>query len=245
MSVGVHAHAQGGCVIQRCQNKNPRFDQEMWMTSCTGWGFRGFWKKSVSWVLRSEEEGWLSLAHNGLVAGTTRVGGRADGKASIERLCLSPFVEKSFNSKVIKSFVPEQRSRKCFSCFGIPMFYVYMLWTFYVRFTRSHIHVWVCYTRNGIKCLKNLFLSHANRFPRRVDTIIGKKMVAILNKFTFLCPSSYFVVYFFKSKLILSYNRVIYHYTRIFLILLSAPCTYIYIYIMFAVFINISVIENM
>ena len=58
-----------------------------------------------------------------------------DGKASIERLCLSLYVEKPFNSKVIKSFIPELRSRKCFSCFGIPMFYLYMLWTFYVRFT--------------------------------------------------------------------------------------------------------------
>ena len=60
------------------------------------------------------------------MAGATRVVG-ADGKASIERLCLSPYVEKPFNSKVIISFVPELRSRKCFSCFGIPMFYVYML----------------------------------------------------------------------------------------------------------------------
>ena len=40
---------------------------------------------------------------------------------------LSPYVEEPLNSKVIKSFVPEQRSRKCFSCFEIPMFYVYML----------------------------------------------------------------------------------------------------------------------
>ena len=40
---------------------------------------------------------------------------------------LSPYVEEALNSKVIKSFVPELRSRKCFSCFGIPMFYVYML----------------------------------------------------------------------------------------------------------------------
>ena len=44
-----------------------------------------------------------------------------DGKVSIERWYLSPYVEKPLNSKVIKSFVPEQRSRKCFSCFGIPM----------------------------------------------------------------------------------------------------------------------------
>ena len=38
--------------------------------------------------------------------GATRVGG-ADGKASIERLCLSPYVEEPLNSKVIKSFAPE------------------------------------------------------------------------------------------------------------------------------------------
>ena len=57
---------------------------------------------------------------------------------------LSPYVEEPLSSKLIKSFVPELRSRKCFSCFGIPMFYVYMLRTFYVRFT--HIHVWVWYS---------------------------------------------------------------------------------------------------
>ena len=37
---------------------------------------------------------------------------------------LSPYVEEPLNSKVIKSFVPELRSRKCFSCFQIPMFSV-------------------------------------------------------------------------------------------------------------------------
>ena len=31
---------------------------------------------------------------------------------------LSPYVEKPFNSKVIKSFVPELRSRKCFCVSG-------------------------------------------------------------------------------------------------------------------------------
>ena len=123
------------------------------MMSCTGSacrGFWGFWKKWVSWVPGSEEDGWLSLARRsqagGLVAGAHVMGG-GDGKVSIERLCLSPYVEKPFNSKVIKSFVPELRSRKCFSCFGIPMFYVYMLWTFYVRFTYPY-HGYVTYEVN-------------------------------------------------------------------------------------------------
>ena len=40
-----------------------------------------------------------------------------DGKASIERLCLSPYVEKPFNSKLIKGFVPELRSCYVFFVF--------------------------------------------------------------------------------------------------------------------------------
>ena len=52
---------------------------------------------------------------------------------------LSPHVEKLLNSKVIKSFVPELRSRKCFSCVEIPMFYVYEYeHSMYI----SHIHVY-------------------------------------------------------------------------------------------------------
>ena len=39
---------------------------------------------------------------------------------------LSPYVEKPLNSKVIKSFVPEQRSRYVFSCFEILYFVLYM-----------------------------------------------------------------------------------------------------------------------
>ena len=60
------------------------------------------------------------------MAGATRVGGGADEKARIERLCLSPYVEELLNSKVIKRFVPEQRSRFVFFAFRDPMFYVYM-----------------------------------------------------------------------------------------------------------------------
>ena len=58
------------------------------------------------------------------LARDARDGGGSDEKARIERLYLSPYVEEPLNSKVIKSFVPELRSRKCFSCFQIPMFYV-------------------------------------------------------------------------------------------------------------------------
>ena len=117
MSAGVHARARGGCVIQWCQNKNPRSDLGMWMTSCTGsvrgwfWGFGGIWKKSVSWVPGSEEDGWFSLAHRGLVAGATRVGGWRWKSQNRKNVYLFPYVEEPLNSKVIKSFVPELRSR--------------------------------------------------------------------------------------------------------------------------------------
>ena len=40
-----------------------------------------------------------------------------DGKVSIERWSLSPYVEKPFKSKVIKSFVPELISRYVFFVF--------------------------------------------------------------------------------------------------------------------------------
>ena len=73
--------------------------------------------------------------------------------------------------------------------------------------------------RNGIKHLKNLFWRH-------VDTIF-EKMVAILSKFTVLCLSSYFAVYFLRLRLILFYNKVIYYYIRIFLILLPHPLMHI------------------
>ena len=63
-------------------------------------------------------------ARRGFAAGAARGGGGgggggADGKVVIKKLCLSlPYVGKPFNSKVIKSFVPELRSRKCFCVSG-------------------------------------------------------------------------------------------------------------------------------
>ena len=64
---------------------------------------------------------------------------RADGKVSIERWYLSSYVEKPFNSKVIKSFVPELRSRKCFLCFGIPMLSIYMRYEHSMYNTSIHV----------------------------------------------------------------------------------------------------------
>ena len=115
----------------------------MWMTLCTGsarGGFGGFWRKSVelrfrpgrgrtdlcaagaaqSWELDTEWEG----STFGVRRGQTRWGGGRWKRQNRKNVYLSPYVEEPLNSKVIKSFVPELRSRKCFSCFGISMFYV-------------------------------------------------------------------------------------------------------------------------
>ena len=121
-------------------------------------GFGGFWKSQlVELSPASEEDSWLSLARVGLATGAQVLwGGVADGKSqNAKNVYLFPYVEEPLNSKVIKSFVPELRSRKCFSCFEIPMFYVYMLWTFYVRFTHSRI--WLCYI--AITILKQIPLA--------------------------------------------------------------------------------------
>ena len=89
-------------------------DRGMWMTSCTGserGGFWGVWKKSVSWELDSEREGSTFGAR------WDQTNLCATGKVIIERLCISlPYV-KTFNSKVIKGFVPELRSRYVFFVF--------------------------------------------------------------------------------------------------------------------------------
>ena len=98
-----------------------------------------FEKSRLSWVLPRKKTVDFRLLAEALWR--VRTWWAADRRVSRERLCLSSCVEKPFNSKVIKSFVPELRSRKCFSCFGILMFcvlYIYIyIWTLYVRFTYS------------------------------------------------------------------------------------------------------------
>ena len=66
----------------------------------------------------------MTFAHSPRPWGRCRTWFGADGKVSIERWYLSPYVEKPFNSKVIKSFVPELRSRKFFCVSGFLCIYV-------------------------------------------------------------------------------------------------------------------------
>ena len=143
MNAGVHARARSERVIQRCHNENPRerdvndvMDRKRARRILGDWGK----KSQSSWELDTEREGSTFGARWGqtnLCATGAHVleGGSRWKSQNRKNVYLSPHVEEPLNSKVIKSFVPELRSRKCFSCFGIPMFYVYMLRTLYVRFT--------------------------------------------------------------------------------------------------------------
>ena len=142
--VQVLTHARGGCVVHRCRNKNP-IER---LTSGCEWrhapearakDLEDFEKVSLlSWVLpREKTVGFRMLGEARPVACggcRTRWGGGRWKSQNRKNVYLSPYVEEPLNSKVIKSFVPELRSRKCFSCLEIPMFYVIYvyiyIWTF-------------------------------------------------------------------------------------------------------------------
>ena len=88
------------------------------------------------------------------MSGAARDGGGrgADGKVIIERLCISlPYVE-TFNSKVIKGFLPELRSRYVFFVFRdsyvLCIYVMNILCTFPIAISRlwytcTHIHCFV------------------------------------------------------------------------------------------------------
>ena len=176
----VFTRTRSGRVIQWCHNRNPRSETGLGRANDVTHRKRarriwGIWKKSVNWVpaseresvvLAPEEDGWLSELAEGLQRVCTGWwwGRRADGKVSIERLCLSfPYVEKPFYSKVIKSFVPELRSRQVFFVFRDSyVIYICALWTLWT----FCIPVWIClfhifvygYVTKGVKTIK----SHKN-----------------------------------------------------------------------------------
>ena len=137
INASVHARARGAdmslrdVTIAQIGNRDRECEWRHAPEACGG--FCEFWRKLVELSSASGEDGWLSLVRRGLGQVSHEVGGRWKIQ-NRKNVYLSPYIEEPLNSKVIKSFVPELRSRKCFSCFGIPMFYVYMLWTFHVRF---------------------------------------------------------------------------------------------------------------
>ena len=88
-------------------------------------GFWEFWRKLVE--LRTGQRTRrvdFRLLVEALGRCRARWGGRWKSQ-NRKNVYLSPYVEEPLNSKVIKSFVPELRSRKCFACFEIHMFSLY------------------------------------------------------------------------------------------------------------------------
>ena len=112
-------------------------------------------------------KGRLSLARRGLGQVSHVLGGYRWKGQKRKNVYLSPYVEKPLNSKVIKSFVPELRSCKSFSCFRIPMFYVICIWTSHVHFAYSCIWLW--YKSTGVveyaDCISAEGLEPCKEFP--------------------------------------------------------------------------------
>ena len=163
LSARVHARGRNGRVTQRCRNSaDGKLRYRVRLTSRTGSTRRiwGIWKKSVSWVENKtpDEKGrllGLAKARRIFALRAPREIGVRWKSQNRKNVYLSPYVEEPLNSKVIQSFIPELRSYKCFSCFEIPMFYVYMLWTFCVRFGKRWLafacspRPWAGVARNG------------------------------------------------------------------------------------------------
>ena len=138
INTGVHARAGGANVSLRdvtMAQMEKGATQCEWRHAPEARGGFGDFEK-VQWVeLRpaSGEDGWLSLARGG----PGQVSHEMEGwwkSQNRKNMYISPYVEEPLNSKVIKSFVPELRSRKCF------------------RVSRFLYSVYICYTYMDIVC---------------------------------------------------------------------------------------------
>ena len=99
--------------------QNRKVDQWMWMTSCIGSARGGFWEIWKSQLRhrtrRVDFQGLQRPDEFARYGCRTRWG--SDGKVIIERLYIFLPYAETFNSKVIKGFVPELRSRYVFFVF--------------------------------------------------------------------------------------------------------------------------------
>ena len=132
INAGVHAHAQSRRVNQWCHNSpDGKQGYRERVTSRTGkvrW-ILGILKNSVELRTRhrTRRVDFRGSQTNLRATGAARDGGGGRWKSQNRKnVYLFPYVEQPLNSKVIKSFVPEIRNRKCFSRFEIPVFYIYI-----------------------------------------------------------------------------------------------------------------------
>ena len=173
MSAGIHARgADLSCRDVTIKIPDRGYDQG-WEWRHTPEAWAAIWEKSVSLVPAWEEDGWLS----GLVVARRICALRAPRVSWVESwrckssqhgrvVSLTPYVEKPFNSKVIKSFVPELRSRQVLFVFlDSDVIYIWTLWTFCVQ-------VWICLFRVSIsdyvtRASHNLFSSVGRSWRKR------------------------------------------------------------------------------
>ena len=148
-------HARNRRVTQRCHNSpDGKQGYRVQVTSQTGsaWRILGILKKSVSWVefcLGRRRLAFACLPKPGqwpLWRVPHEMGGGRWKSQNRKNVYLSPYVEEPLNSKVIKSFIPELRSHKCFcvSKFLCSMYiYIYIrtLWTFCIPVWIYPFHV--------------------------------------------------------------------------------------------------------
>ena len=144
INTGVHAHVRRVDVSLRditiARDGNGATRCEWRHTLEARGGFGEILKKSVE-SRTGHWTRWLTFACSRRPwAGAVRDGGGRWKSQDRKIVPLSPYVKEPLNSKVIKSFVPEQRSRYMF--FEFRDSYVLSLWTFDVRFTHSHIGLW-------------------------------------------------------------------------------------------------------
>ena len=102
--------------------------------------------------------------------GAARVGGGGRWKSQHRKIVYhSPYVEKPFNSKVIKSFVPELRSCKCFWVSGF-LCYLYMSYehSMYI----SHIRIMGMLKNDDRNALFSHWLDRKHTFNFSQTTLI-------------------------------------------------------------------------
>ena len=118
---------------------------------------------------------------------------RGRWKSQHWKLCISLAYVETFNSKVIKGFVPELRSRYVFFEFWDSyVLWIYMLWTLYVRFTYAYLAMLhLCWEEIQF-LLSFSFSSHFQIFLREISPVCRLKYpysLFLVDKFTYLGSS--------------------------------------------------------